>query len=435
MTFQFEFDNQLANNGAGIGLDINGVNVAIPLRYAGPILRNDQSLLNESESYGITLVTGDRRSGTSSTVTRAGSANAKFVKPLDHVGLKTLPNYTSYARRFMYDIDVPGCDIPGRVFVGQRAEGFAVNLGEVFDLVNLVPIEGDSAPGAGDGGGLPGGITQSRDNDDLFGKVNVTTIALEMPISCVTSGSEPVIGAWTTSSLPQAELEDPTPGYESTSKVGGAWVQQSRISSPLVNEVVIGLPDKDRFNGSEPIDDGGLAVYVTNPTFPALIDLLFRDALGAPGNIAPSNFPRQDLVTAFLTGFPGLNQPANVVGAEMLRLNTAVPATARADQNSFGVVAEDLAGFPNGRRPGDDVVDVILRVAMGALCHPVPLGAELGVEGAVEDTPSDLINLGLCAPGDAPVGTAALTDGAPIAATELQNRFPYLNAPIPGSPN
>lgn len=435
LTFQFDFENQLANGGAGIGLDIGGENVAIPLKYAGPILANDQSLLNESESYTVTLIEGDRRSGTRSAITRAGSGNATFTKPLDHVGLKTLPNYDAYANQFIYDFDMTGCDMPGRVFVGQRSEAFALNLGEVFDLINFVPIEGDSAPGAGDGGGFDGGITQSRDNDDLFGKINVTTIALELPISCVTAGEDPVIGAWTTASLAQGELENPSPSYEDTSRVGGALVQQSRLSTPLVNEVVIGIPDKDRFNGSEPIDDGSFATYVTNPTFPRLVELLFGPDLGMEDNLAPTNLPRTDLVAAFLTGFPGLNQPQNVVASEMMRLNTAVPATPREAQNTFGVVAEDLAGFPNGRRPGDDVIDIILRVAMGALCHPVPLGAELGVDGAVEDTESDLVNLGFCTPEQAPIGAVALTDGAPISATELQNVFPYLNSPVPGSPN
>jgi len=435
LTFQFDFENQLANGGAGIGLDIGGENVAIPLKYAGPILANDQSLLNESETYAITMIEGDRRSGTRSIVTRSGSGNATFTKPLDYIGTKTLPDYDAYANQYVYDIDMPGCDTPGRVFVGQRAEAFALNLGEVFDLINFVPIEGDSAPGAGDGGGFDGGITQSRINDDLFGKVNVTTIAMELPIDCVTTGSDPVIGAWTTSSLPQGELENPSPTYEDTSRVGGALVQQSRISTPLVNEVVIGIPDKDRFNGSEPIDDGSFATYVTNPTFPRLVEILFGPPLGATDALAPTNLPRTDLVATFLTGLPGLNQPQNVVGSEMLRLNTAVPATPRDQQHSFGVVAEDLAGFPNGRRPGDDVIDVILRVAMGALCHPVPLGAELGVEGAEEDSATDLINLGFCTPDQAPIGNLALTDGAPIAASELQNSFPYLNSPVPGSPN
>ncbi len=435
LTFQFDFENALANNGAGIGLDIGGESVAIPLKYAGPILANDQSLLNEIETYSVTMIEGDRRSGKRSAIKQAGSNITTFTKPLDHVGLKTLPDYDAYADQYVYDFDMAGCDLPGRVFVGQRAEAFALNLGEVFDLINFVPIEGDSEPGAGDGGGFDNGITQSRDNDDLFGKINVTTIAMELPIDCVTSEGEPVIGAWTTSSLPQAELENPSPAYEDTSRTGGALVQQSRISIPLVNEVVIGLPDKDRFNGSEPIDDGSFATYVTNPTFPRLVELLFGPPLGLENAVAPTNLPRTDLVAAFLTGLPGLNQPQNVVGSEMLRLNTAVPATARDAQKSFGVVAEDLAGFPNGRRPGDDVIDIILRVAMGALCHPVPLGFELGVDGAVENTESDLINLGFCAPEDAPIGALALTDGAPISASELQDAFPYLNSPVPGSPN
>lgn len=435
LTFQFDFENQLANNGAGIGLDIGGVNVAIPLKIAGPILPGDQSLLNESESYQLTLIEGDRRSGTRSAITRAGSGQTTFTKPLDHIGLKTLPDYDGYADQFIYDFDMAGCDMPGRVFVGQRSDAFALNLGEVFDLINFVPIEGDSAPGAGDGAGFDGGITQSRDNDDVFGEVNVSTLALELPISCITEGQDPVIGAWTTSSLAQGELENPSPSYEDTSRVGGALVQQSRLSTPLVNEIVIGIPDKDRFNGSEPIDDGSFATYVTNPTFPRLVELLFGPDLGLTDNLAPKNLPRTDLVAAFLTGLPGLNQPQNVTASEMMRLNTAIPVTLRDDQSSFGVVAEDLAGFPNGRRPGDDIIDIILRVALGALCHPVPLGAELGVEGAAEDTTSDLINLGFCTPDQAPIGNVALTDGAPISASELQNAFPYLNAPIPGSPN
>ncbi|MEL6692878.1 MAG: DUF4331 family protein, partial [Pseudomonadota bacterium] len=152
-------------------------------------------------------------------------------------------------------------------------------------------------------------------------------------------------------------------------------------------------------------------------------------------DLAPTNLPREDLVAAFLTGFPGLNSPANVVPSEMMRLNMGVPATPRDEQSTFGVVAEDLAGFPNGRRPGDDTVDIALRVVMGALCHPVPLGAELGVDGAVEDTDTDLINLGLCDPSDAAVGTVPFTDGAPISASELKDVFPYLNDPIAGSPN
>jgi Domain of unknown function (DUF4331) len=287
---------------------------------------------------------------------------------------------------------------------------------------------------------------QDRANDDVVDEFNVTSLAVEMPVECLTTtAGGPTIGGWTSASLPQARLLDPTPNYNATTRQGGAFVQVSRLSNPLVNELVIGLRDKDRFSESEPDQDlrpaDGIATYVTNPTLPALLDILFRDAVNATlgtniANLAPTNFPRGDLVAAFATGFPGFNQNLNQTrGGEMLRLNTAVPPTPVASQNVFGVVAEDLAGFPNGRRPTDDTVDIALRVVMGALCHPVPLGAELGIQGAVEDTASDLVNLGFCTPEQAVVGNVAFTDGAPLRPDQVLADFPYLNAPIPGSPN
>ncbi len=436
LTFQFDFSSAL-NGPNGIELDIGGVQVPIPLRQAGQI--PPESNINETESYSVTMIAGDRRSGARSVLSPTGG----FAKPIDNIGEKTLPDYEGYANEHIYPVTFGACGA-GKVFVGQRAEAFAVNLGEIFDLVNLVPLQGaDSAEYPQYNSAMPfsGGITQSRANDDLVGEFNITSLALEVPISCLTGSGNGVIGGWTTASLPQARLLDPSPSYSSSALHGGAYVQVSRLSNPLVNEVVIGLKDKNTFNAVEPTADGAVAVYVTNPTLPALLDLLFRDAVGATSNIAPSNFPRQDLVTAFLTGFPGVNQMATVTASEMLRLNTAFPATPRADQHTFGLVAEDLGGFPNGRRPADDTVDIALRVMMGALCHDLPLGAELGVSGAVEDTDSDLVNLNLCGAdaessrAAAPVGTAAFTDGAPLRATDLQNAFPYLNTPIPGSPN
>ncbi len=419
LTFQFDFDNMLGAGGNGIALTIGNVDVAIPLKTAGQVSGAGDATVNEQERYSLNVVTGDRRSGTIRSITSGG--NDTFVKPLDYIGEKTFPDYEAYANSFVYDIDIPGCATPGRAFAGQREEAFAVNLGEIFDLVNMVPLEGS--------------IPNDRANDDLVDRFNITSLALEVPIDCLVGSGNGVIGAWTTSSLPQAEIEDPSPTYEDPSIYGGAWVQQSRLSNPLVNEVVIGLPDKDLFNAAEPTQDGALAVYVTNPTLPALIDILFRQALGASSNIAPSNIPRDDLVATFLTGLPGFNQQATVTASEMLRLNTAVPPTPQSAQHPYGVVAEDLAGFPNGRRPGDDVVDVALRVAMGALCYDVPLGAELGVAGAVEDQPSDFVNLGYCQPSDAPVGDEPFIDGAPIDATEMQAVFPYLNTPLPGAEN
>ena len=365
----------------------------------------------------MTLVTGDRRSGTRSLISNASGGSTTFRKPYDNVGKKTTPDYPTYANQGIYSITIPGCSTTGRVFVGQRAEAFAVNLGPTFDLINYVPIDGAS---------FPGGITQSRSNDDLVGKKNVTSIALELPIACVTGTGNGVIGAWTTASLPQARLLNPKASYASPSVSGGAYTQVSRLSAPLVNELVIGLPQKDTFNATKPTGDGALADYVTNPTFPAIVDLLFRAPVNATlgtsfTNIAPSNLPRNDLVATFLTGIKTLNQQKIVTASEMMRLNTGVNPTPRDSQNTLGVAGDDLAGYPNGRRPGDDAVDITLRVAMGRLCYPVP------INGVATD-------LGLCKPADAPVGNAPLTDGAPISATELQNTFPYLNSPLSVSP-
>ena len=436
MTFRFDFDSALSG-GSGIKLPIGGENVAIPLRNAGSIANPGDGTINETESYTVSLITGTGATATTKSLSLASDPSVKtFVKPIDNIGTKSLPDYPAYANQHIYAVKIPGCAVDGRVFVGQRADAFAVNLGPIFDLVNLVPIEGDSSAGAGDGAGFPGGITQSRSNDALVGKANVTSLAIEVPVACVTGKGNGVIGGWTTASLPAKRMI--ADGASTGTTNSGAFVQVSRLSNPLVNEVVIGLKDKDKFNGSAPKDDGQFATYVTNPTLPALLNLLFRDAVNATlgtniADLAPTNFPRQDLVTTFLTGFPGLNQQKIVTGSEMMRLNTAVPPTPRAKQSSFGVVAEDLAGFPNGRRPGDDTVDIALRVVMGALCYQVPLGAELGVPGAVEDTNSDLINLGLCKPKDASVGNVPFTDGAPISAKDVMGVFPYLNSPLPGA--
>ena len=405
LTFQFDFENTLVNGGNGVTLNIGGENVPIPLRFAGAISAGDNSALAENETYTMKVIAGDRRTGTASDIT--GSGSTPFVKPLDNVGEKTIPDYAAYANQYIYNIDIPGCPAGARAFVGQRKEAFAVNLGQVFDLVNLVPLEGS--------------ISNTVENDELA-DANVTSLALEVPISCLTGTGNGVIGAWTTASLPQAVIHDPVPTKGSPELYGGAYTQISRLSAPLVNEIVIGLPFKDLFNRSEPKDDAQAAIFVTNPTFPALIDILFRDALGATSNIAPSNIPRTDLVAAFLTGIVGVNQQATVTGSEMMRLNTAIPATLRANQSNLGVAGDDLAGFPNGRRPGDDVVDIELRVAMGALCHPIP------VAGVPTQLP-------FCMPSDAPVGDAPFIDGAPIDATMLQDQFPYLNTPLPGATN
>lgn len=429
LTFRFDFDDSFPSGGT-IKLNVGDEEISSVLRNIGVLSANDQTGLNHLETYSIKMIEGDRRRGSRSNVTDAATGIDSFAKPFDYAGTKSFGGpgmYSTYADSFIHDISIPNCGIPGRVFVGQRHEAFKISLGEVFDLVNFVPVEGDSAPGAGDNGGFPGGVVQDPERN-ILARNNATSIAMEIHQDCLTSGDETVIGAWTSASLRQVTILNPRPTFEKPEIGGGRFVQVSRLSAPLVNELFIGYDKKDRFNSSEPKNDGQFLTFVTNPGLPLILDILFRDAVNATlgtniANLAPSNFPRNDLVTAFLTGFPGLNQFANVTPGEMLRLNTAIAATPREQQSTFGVAGGDLAGFPNGRRPGDDAVDIALRVAMGALCHDLPLGEN----GAG-------VNLGLCSPDDAPTGNVAFTDGAPLHATELNNSFPYLLTPYPGSP-
>lgn len=394
ITFRFKFTNTLRD----IQLPIADKKVSIPLVQAGPISAPNQATSNLRETYTLDIVRGDRRTGRVEPVSMAGGG-AVFDKPTDNIGDKTFggpTGYASYANQHLYAVNIPGCSTPGRVFVGQRKDPFTVALGQVFDLINLNPLGSTSA------------------NPDALAGKNVTTMALEVPIACVTTAGSPIVGGWTTASVRQGRLiaSPPKSGHGTTTLNGGPWAQVSRLGMPLVNEVVIGLKDKDKFNSSKPKDDGQFADYVTNPTLPALIQTLF------PSAVAPTNFPRTDLVAAFLTGVEGVNKPANGKTSEMLRLNTSVMPTPKARQNGLGVLAGDNAGFPNGRRPGDDVVDAELRVAMGALC--VATGA------------LDTLKVG-CKPADAPAGAAPLTDGALQSPAQFPDAFPYLNTPLPGA--
>ncbi len=396
ITFQFRFKNTNKDT----QLTVGGKKVSIPLVINGGAIADVNAPgANVRETYTVNVVRGDRRGGTRTAVTNATGGGTTFDKPLDNIGTKSIPNYEAYAAKHIYSVNIPGCDMPARMFVGQRKDPFVVNLGETFDLINI------KAPA------VEFSATAERDAKDDLADKNVTSISMEVPTSCLLSKTvtDPVIGGWTTASMRQGRLINPTPKSDAdVTREGGAWTQVSRLGMPLVNEVVIGLKDKDRFNHSKPSGDGQFADYVTNPTLPALIEILY----GNVGAKAPTNFPRNDLVAAFLTGVTGVNKPVTVTPSEMLRLNTSLPVTASGAQKRLGVIDGDVAGFPNGRRPGDDVVDIALRVVMGKLCT---------------------LNIG-CAPADAPAGAIRFTDGAYLDETMVNNTFPYLKSPIPGSP-
>ena len=441
LTFQFRFKNALKSK----TLPIGSANVAIPLVQFGTVANLNDANLNVNETYTVDLVRNGRRSGASQPVIKTGGG-AIFEKPVDNIGVKTIADYPGYAAKHIHTVTIPGCAADknqGRVFVGQRQEGFAVNLGPVFDLVNA-PASVLLDPANKDAVGMGG--------NHVIQKANITTIALEVHKDCLAPSAEKVIGGWTTASLRQGRVLNPKPGSgnNNAEKAGGAWSQVSRLGNPLVNELVIGLPDKDKFNASEPKNDGQFLTYVSNPVLPAFLGIALASDAKA---IAPVNLPRTDLLTTFLTGITGVNKPATVTASEMLRLNTTIKPVQFADQNRLGVagevlrvggtanlaMAKDLAGFPNGRRPKDDVVDIALVAMVGGLCAINGSNDSLKLNSVPGTSLTSKCDGTALTPLMAMTGSNGLPNAANIhdavdqATVPFLTTFPYLNTPKPGA--
>ncbi|MEU1477471.1 DUF4331 domain-containing protein [Streptomyces sp. NPDC001668] len=234
-----------------------------------------------------------------------------------NVGKASMPNYEKLRDQAVYKL--PG---DSTAFAGQADDPFFADL-RVFDL-------------------LYGGNLSEVGNDTLKG-YNVNSIALQVPTEMIAESShQPVVGIWSTTQRRNAQ---------------GYYSQVSRLGNPLVNEVVNPLKDKDKFNASSPWDDGQFLKNVTNPELPKLIEAIYK--IPAPKE------PRNDLVDVFLKGVKGLNQPPHVRPAEELRLNTSIKPTD--SPKRLGVLDGDNAGFPNGRRLTDDVIDASLQVVEGEL--------------------------------------------------------------------
>jgi hypothetical protein len=316
ITFQFKFTTETKNPGTF-------------LYNTGPVESLDSPNLNVRQFYQLNRIDGPRRTGTVRQL-----AGRLPVMPAN-IGPRSFPHYNQLAGGVQ---QVPPNGM--RVFVGPRDEGFYVDLG-IFDLLGV-------------------GSGEVEDNTAGF---NVSTIALQVPIRELTRNSakpsgpndpNAVIGIWSTSSRPAVATRS-----AGAITYSGNLVQVSRLGQPLVNEVVIDLARKDAFNSLEPSGDAAALDRVTDPEVPKLLDLIF-------GVKSPAA-PRNDLVTIFLTGIPGLNQPPNVKPSEMLRLNTGIPPVApgSAGYDRLGLLGGDIGGFPNGRRVGDDVLDIALRAVAG----------------------------------------------------------------------
>ena len=361
----------------------------------------DDADWNYRQTYTLSVVKDGVR-----TVLGAG-----LPVPPNNVGPRSTPNYDALADAAIVEL---GNGITS--FAGQRDEAFPVDLGSIFDLGGLRPLnEAHLAP-------LP-----AEPGKDATAGFNVHSVALQVPTEELVAGDDPVIGVW--SSTYRRKTRVFAGGNSATPVHAGPFTQVSRLGMPLVNEVVIPIGLKDTFNTlepsqdaaalSQPEDDRGVTIpLVQDPELARLIPVLYPAAFPDGAADLPP-VPRNDLVAIFLTGIDfadfgapelgNLNKPANLtLPGEMIRLNTAVPPTPFAEQSRLGLLGGDLDGFPNGRRLIDDVVDIELR----ALAGGTPLTPSFNVE------PNNILG-----------------DGVDFNDVELLPTFPYIPAPFDGYSN
>jgi hypothetical protein len=380
-TLRFQFSRSVRND--ALILVGNSI-VEIPFAAEPTISESDDSFAFVKENYSIIAIDGDRDDGFPAFVFNASTPTPTtgFSVPLPDPGQNRIPDYASYAESRIFDISLPGTATLGRVFAGQRREPLAANWGELFDRSASTGITG---PGA--------------TNANTFARMNVTSIALELPIDWLLGDSlDNVVGVWAAVRVPDGQND---------------FQQVARIGNPLFNELFIGISQKDFFNTVEPADDATLAFIIDDETSISLLDSirnpawpeLLAQAFAADGLIAP-NTPRNDLDNILLRGTSILSNPGEAA-ADILRCNLLLPERPAASQDPLGFIAGDVGGFPNGRRPGDDVVDILLNLANG-------------VELDQADAPSNHLQL---------------TDGVAINGTFFADTFPYLNAPFRPSPH
>ncbi|HEX6673952.1 MAG TPA: DUF4331 domain-containing protein [Actinomycetes bacterium] len=308
------------------------------LYNTGPITSLNDPDFNIRQSYSIAKVEhGNRQMVASGLAT-----------PPVNIGPRSTPGYEALAAQAVASLKGGG-----KVFAGQRDDPFFVDLGSVFDLLGLRPLNQAHLIKQPTARGVDG-----------VGGYNTHSIVLQVPITELTHDHQPltgpkdpdaVIGVYAASERRQVKVLSSTGDQPRTF---GSWVRVSRLGMPLVNEVVIPLGKKDRFNASDPADDAQFGNFVLDPEPARLIPVLY------PGVKVPAA-PRNDIATIFLTGIPGLNQPANVKPSEMIRLNMGIPATPPDKQDPLGLLAGQMDGFPNGRRLADDVTDIELRALAG----------------------------------------------------------------------
>jgi hypothetical protein len=353
VTYRFRFSTQIKNPNTF-------------LYNTGPISTIDSASWNRPQFYSVTRVVNG-------TETVLGD---HLACPPCNVGPRSTPSYAGLAQSAIHNL----AGSHGKVFAGQRQEGFYVDLGSIFDLGALRPFQNlHLLP-------LPAvaGVNGTK-------HLNVHSIALQVPIADLTrdgSGTfggaadpKAVIGVWTAAYRRKALIRGDGDDVE-----GGPWVQVSRLGNPLFNEVVVPMSKKDQWNELSPAADNKFMQYVQHPELARLLPVLYP---GVFPNLAGLSASRDDLVAILLTGIPsgiipGFQNFSGSTPADMLRLNMAIAPTA--SPSILGLVGGDPAGYPNGRRVADDVVTIELR-AIAGVTYPLvnPSFTPDGAAGAIYD--------------------------------------------------
>jgi Domain of unknown function (DUF4331) len=377
ITYQFRFRTQLPDPDTF-------------LYNTGPITSLTSPAWNRRQTYSVT-----RRDRSGSHLLGEG-----LICPPCNIGPLSTPDYaTALAQPAVHTMSDGSL-----VFAGQRAEGFYVDLGSIFDLLDLRPFQNLQVFAKALGFQAAPGV-----NTPKF--LNVHSIALQVPISQVTAKGRPVIGVWTTASRQRASILDSDTGGRVCS---GPFTQVSRLANPLVNEVINPLGIKDFWNTQPPAGDKRFASYVAHPEVAALLPALYPGVFPNLAKLDAAKTPRADLEAILLTGIPagiikGFTNFTGPVLADLLRLNTSIPPTT-SNPSIFGLLGGDAAGFPNGRRVFDDVVSIELRAIAGVTFKLIdPSYTVDPAAGELTDglTPADL--------------------GTPYLST-----FPYLGVPYDG---
>ncbi|CAN5671599.1 DUF4331 domain-containing protein [soil metagenome] len=338
ITYQFAFTTTVGNSNTFL------YNTGQVNSLTDPNLNVKQTYTVARIVNGITQYTSSPLPVAPSYVGGPGHSDPNYAGPI------SMPNYQALMNAAIQPLPAAG----GNVFCGQIDDPFFVDLGAAFDLLKIRP----GAPGNSGGG------------KDALAGFNVNTISITvpkimltaLPISTPPTDPNSIIGIWATASRRTQTVINADGSRTGT----GPYIQVSRLGMPLVNELVIPLSNKNKWNASKPVDDAQFLNFVTSPELAGIINTLYP----VTDDIPTTN--RADLVKVFLTGVPGLTRRPQdtITPSEQLRLNVAIAPVAFASENRLGVIAGDNAGFPNGRRLKDDVVDISLRVVAGVLLGP-----------------------------------------------------------------